>query len=369
MTVAWQKNNQIYFCDHLKDPGHQQLNLIPHFCPSMWFVTEVTKPCSSMSTFKLPLFPQISNRNHPRTAWHFLLVHHSQISWGKRSPLLFLFDPRARENDPVSSHTRTHLHTGCRHSHTSHTCCPWAKGEGLRGAWPAELALSQMGHFVAYMRGKQKAAGLLCRVDAQITIETVNTHTWSQSLVAHSFKAQWPGCAADVQVTINVKQLQDAPAQFGKCIISIAQYTNMLWYTTILYSATSSYRYFRPNIHSKHIFSSTAAIHQQCLLCVLYWCQLHTAVCVNVLWTNMTIITLHSLSISFNCGYTGFPHNNVMKTISAVHTHVQDSTETWQYTHLLMSPLSDSSLSRPLFASSHVRIRGTSSSDSMLADK
>lgn len=67
-----------------------------------------------------------------RTVWYVLLVRHYQLSWEKKTPLLFLVTSRARENYPVCSHTQTHLHIGCRHSHTTHTCCPWVPGRGWR---------------------------------------------------------------------------------------------------------------------------------------------------------------------------------------------------------------------------------------------
>jgi len=47
----------------------------------------------------------------------FLSGHHSQISTGEKTTLLFLFISRAREHYPVRSRTSTHWHTGCRHTH------------------------------------------------------------------------------------------------------------------------------------------------------------------------------------------------------------------------------------------------------------
>lgn len=111
----------------------------------------------------------------------------------RKSPLLFLFTSRAREKDPA------HLHTGCRHSHTQHThMLLMSTREGRRVARSAEAAVSQMGHFVAYMWGIQRqqdyytewlhACPYILR-----TYTHTHTPTWCQSLVNHLFFSlkQW----------------------------------------------------------------------------------------------------------------------------------------------------------------------------------
>lgn len=109
-------------------------NKTPHFYPGTWSVTEVIQrsllsQCPGSKSFSFQKAPTAIRKNSMiRPPCPPLPV----ILRKKKTPLLFLFTSRARENYPVCSHTQTHLHIGCRHSHTTHTCCPWAPGRGWR---------------------------------------------------------------------------------------------------------------------------------------------------------------------------------------------------------------------------------------------
>lgn len=92
---------------------------------------DTTQPSFSVSRFKVLLFPESSNSNQ-KEQYDTSSLSATTSYPEKKKHLLFLFTSRARENYPVCSHTQTHLHIGCRHSHTTHICCPWVPGRGWR---------------------------------------------------------------------------------------------------------------------------------------------------------------------------------------------------------------------------------------------
>lgn len=91
---------------------------------------------------------------------------------------------------------------------------PMSTREGLRGARSAEAAVSPMGHFVAYMRGIQKAAGLPHRVYARSCIEHTHVHSEPGGISLFSIVAVQPGHAACMQRPANNDhQLQTAQGE------------------------------------------------------------------------------------------------------------------------------------------------------------
>lgn len=158
------------------------------------------------SRFILPLFPEGFGSKQARTAGLVPLVHHSHI-WQKKHSSPLPVHARAREND-THSLTRTHTQTHATHMHRGgaegHTVLSWASS-------------FQMGHFVAYMWGKQRQQDYYVK----------QMHRYSYMLHPHvipepggqsvfSIQTAEPGCATYMQLTVNITALLTAPVHYGK---------------------------------------------------------------------------------------------------------------------------------------------------------
>ena len=146
----------------------------------MWFVTEMIQ-CSLLS--QCPGSNPHSFQEAPieiRENSAILLPGPPllDIQRKKKTPLLFLFPSGARENDPMSSHIQTHLHTGYRHSHVQHTQAAHEQQGGAEGCMVCWGSSFSGGSFCSSHVRSTKGAALLCWVDAWIPILIECVHAW-----------------------------------------------------------------------------------------------------------------------------------------------------------------------------------------------
>lgn len=160
----------------------------PHFYPGTWSVTEVIQrsllsQCPGSKSFSFQKAPTAIRKNSmirpPCPPLPVILRKKKNTS-----PLPVHLQGQ-RKLSSMLTHTDTLTHRLQTFTHNTHML-PMGTREGLTGARSADVAVSQMGHFVAYRWGIQRQQDYYVEWmhgHPYIQHTHKHTHTWSQILV------------------------------------------------------------------------------------------------------------------------------------------------------------------------------------------